>query len=190
MPADSASLVNRIAGGMPRDRALRAFVRACNQPGTLFITKSWIAPRLEKLHALLADPITGDQAAMLRDVAWERLPFEDAFEWLEEPALSWADYLLERRKKALAVVQERLREGYFPWPDVETARADAALQQSGADGHGVPAGGACPKCRGSLVWIFFRSPEWTWVQGCGRLGWLAVCDACRLQADFRRVFVN
>jgi hypothetical protein len=78
----------------------------------------------------------------------------------------------------------------FPWDDVDAARNDAGLQaehdSEGAHRH-YGSRVTCPKCSRSedeLVWFYFRSPEWTWKNLCGRAGWLAVCDPCRTQAAF------
>ncbi len=52
---------------------------------------------------------------------------------------------------------------------------------------------ACPRCgRGghTLTWLYFRSPMWTWVELCGRAGYLAVCEPCRVQVAFYCTLLN
>jgi len=44
------------------EAAVRAFHESVNKPGTMFSTENWIQPKLSRLRALLADPISDDQA--------------------------------------------------------------------------------------------------------------------------------
>src|SRR5215510_2267721 len=88
----SGELVDLIVEKMPRHEALEAFVAACNRRDTLFITERWFAPRKEKLLALLSDPITADEANVLQQLLWQRIPFQVVFDWLAEKPLSWEEY--------------------------------------------------------------------------------------------------
>ena len=85
---------------------------------------------------------------------------------------------------------------FFQWDDVDAARADADLQ-AGKDieltieefGSEV----SCPQCGKTgteLCWFFFRSPQWTWRESCGRAGWMAVCDDCNYQVFFKRTIIS
>lgn len=41
----------------------------------------------------------------------------------------------------------------------------------------------CPSCGlkpEELVWIGFRTPDWTWRNLCGRQGYLSVCPCCKI----------
>ena len=42
----------------------------------------------------------------------------------------------------------------------------------------------------SVVWTYFRSPEWTWEKLCGREGWLLVDPATGDQFDFFMTVMN
>jgi hypothetical protein len=48
----------------------------------------------------------------------------------------------------------------------------------------------CTSCGEILLWIYFKSPDWTWEKLCGRAGWLAICRTCRIQADFQLTMMN
>jgi len=84
----------------------------------------------------------------------------------------------------------------FPWEDVAEAKAKPVLQSNYRAGvarrywgHKV----ACPRCgRGghSLTWLYVRSPMWTWVELCGRAGYMAVCERCRVQVVFYCTLLN
>jgi hypothetical protein len=167
-------------------------VKACNRHDTLFITEKWFAPRKAKLLELLSDPVTADEAHVLRELLWERIPFQVVFDWLAEKPLSWAEYL-----KVKAEMREHRRwrmmvEGIFPWPDVEASQTtpitDPMLMPTPMPAH--LGDQTCPCCSAPLTWIFFRSPSWTWRKLCGRAGWLAICERCHLQVDFRLTLMN
>jgi hypothetical protein len=82
-----------ISGGISVEQALHLMLATCNKHDTLFITDKWIAPRLETLRRLLADPITDDQAQALRDAAMKRLRLDAVIEWLELGTMPLADYV-------------------------------------------------------------------------------------------------
>jgi hypothetical protein len=65
---------------------------ACRRPDTLFITDRWVAPQKEMLLALLSDPISEDEAHVLREVLWERLSIKVLFAWLAEKPVSWKEF--------------------------------------------------------------------------------------------------
>jgi hypothetical protein len=192
----SAELINRIACQMSRQEALECFVAACKRHDTLFITDRWFAPRKEKLLALLSDPITADEAHVLRELLWQRTPFELAFDWLAEKPLSWEEY--QKTKTAMAEHNRwrTMAEGIFPWEDVDACRvpgSEASWPASWATDqplHEHLKSKTCPCCRALLTWIFFRSPAWTWRKLCGRAGWLGLCDRCHFQVDFFLTIMN
>src|SRR2546425_674681 len=97
-------------GGMSLDEALTLFLSACNQgPDVLFITDSWIAPRLEALREGLDDPITEEQAVALRDALLQVEPIDRVVGWLSHAnrIFSWQGYKeahqwLRRNDKAVS----------------------------------------------------------------------------------------
>jgi hypothetical protein len=175
----SADLIAAVAPGLSTDEALRAFVAACKRHDTLFITDRCFAPRKEKLLALLSDPITADEAHVLRELLWQRNPFEVAFDWLAEKPLSWEEY--QKAKTAMAEHNRwrTMAEGIFPWEDVDACRVLGSDASRPADQpmHSHLHNKTCPCCSALLRWIFFRSPTWTWRKLCGGAGWLGLCGA-------------
>ncbi len=114
---------DEIRGGLAREDAIASFIATCNQPGTMFITDRWVAPRMEKLRSLLPATITDEQASVLRELAKEETGFDSVFAWLESPdSPTWEAYcdnLVRQREEQKA---RRMEEGIFPWPDVEESR--------------------------------------------------------------------
>ena len=81
----------------------------------------------------------------------------------------------------------------FPHEEVSGCREDLALQAqedaAGARARFLRRSRPCFGCQSSaesLEWIFFQSPVWTWVQRCGRAGWIVYCAACDNQVSFHR----
>jgi hypothetical protein len=81
---------------------------------------------------------------------------------------------------------------FFPWEHVQGSidRVDATVYR-----HAIRAakdlflGQArpCPGCgrdADELAWFCVISPEATWDEGTGRVGFLTLCNRCRLQVDF------
>lgn len=82
-------------------------------------------------------------------------------------------------------------EAHFPWKDVHASENDTKLQQEHPveKGQGMYGSRArvCPGCRTParyLRWVYFRSPDETWANLCGRAGWLTICEWCEMQVDF------
>jgi hypothetical protein len=72
-------------------------------------------------------------------------------------------------------------ERHFPWSDV-IACFDKELESKNYRSHLK-----CPKCgkdSHELLWIEFRSPDWTWARLCGRQGPLSICPECKIQVEF------
>ena len=118
----------------------------------------WFARHKEKLLALLSDPITADEAHVLRELLWQRIPFEVVFAWLAEKPLSWEEY---QRGKAAMAEHNRWRtmaEGIFPWPDVDVCRNATGDELARLPKDPMPEsfrGKTCPCCQAPLTWIYF-----------------------------------
>jgi DNA-directed RNA polymerase subunit RPC12/RpoP len=64
---------------------------------------------------------------------------------------------------------------FFPWEDVLNCKNDIIKYKSYQ----------CPYCgEKEVIWIYFKSPEWTWENLCGRAGPLAICPKCASQVKF------
>ncbi len=108
---------------------------------------------------------------------------DTVIDWLEHGAKPWPEYESWRREEDRRLTIERMREGFFPWEDVDACRG-----QSRSKGRKpLERASRCPQCEkpaAELTWIYFQSPAWTWEHLCGRSGWMTVCDDCRLQTAF------
>jgi hypothetical protein len=81
---------------------------------------------------------------------------------------------------------------FFPWPHVQAFidRIDAQVyhvavemaQQFLGDGAKPCPGCGCPPKE--LFWFSITSPEADWHTGTGRVGFLTLCKACKVQVDF------
>ena len=117
-----SDLINAVVPGLSLEEALRTFVAACNQPDTLYINERWFAPRRQQLLSLLSDPITEDEAFVLREILRRRLPFEVVFDWLTEKPVPWNEYLRVKTEMREYHVQRMIIEGTLPCPDAEAPR--------------------------------------------------------------------
>lgn len=187
---ESRDLVDAIIAGLTIDQAFARFVAACNRADTLFITSAWFAPRAKRLRRCLSEPISEDEALVLRELLWEHVRFDDAFDWLGRRPITWAEYLVEKSAEAERQANRTMEQGIFPWADVDVSRADTELQNAALQESPHTHDGACPRCQRPLNWIYFSSPPWTWEQLCGRAGWLSLCDPCHLQVKFDLVLMN
>lgn len=78
-------------------------------------------------------------------------------------------------------------ETLFPWNDVKLCFKDK-LKSKDFENHDN-----CPNCKlksEKLIWIKFRSPEWTWQNLCGRAGPLSICPKCKIQVEFITEIMN
>jgi hypothetical protein len=81
---------------------------------------------------------------------------------------------------------------FFPWPHVQCGidQIDAQVYRTAMDYAQEELGGTAKACSGcgrsseDLFWVSITSPEADWDTGTGRVGFLTVCDRCRLQVDF------
>lgn len=73
--------------------------------------------------------------------------------------------------------------GFFPPSDVRAAAEDTALQDDAWRNRQPPEGtfeamvaefvAEHPgTCLAAAEWVYFRSPDWTWQNLCGRAGWM------------------
>jgi hypothetical protein len=179
-----------IVSGLPRTDALAAFRASCNHgPERLWITDDWFRPREQALAELLSDPITAFEAALLREILEKHFALDRGLR-----LLAWRDRCDERslvefeQWEAEQERQRRIeagREGFMPWEDVDACRRKRIPREVRDALRRDPA--TCPQCGRTadrLRWIHFVSPAPTWEHLCGREGWLAVCDTCRLQVEF------
>jgi hypothetical protein len=121
--------LEKLCGGISVERAIELLRGACNKPDTMFITDRWLEPRLERLRAGLADPITADQAQALLDAILKQCPFKDVLDWLGGDPILWRDYqarktLLEKAAKRAKAEETRRRWANCDWDEV--ARRTAA----------------------------------------------------------------
>lgn len=81
---------------------------------------------------------------------------------------------------------------FFPWNHVccEILAIDPVVydiaMEAAQDLH-LDRASACPICRrppSDLFWCSVTSPEETWDAGTGEVGFLTICETCRLQVDF------
>jgi hypothetical protein len=122
----------RIAGGTPVAEALQVFHQSVNQPGTIFSRDHWLLPKFERLRRLLNDPVTGDQAAALLDVLYQRRWMCDLIEWLKEaPEVSWADFFAWRERRNMVRSIEQSEEMGISLP----VRLDEGVKVA-----------SCPRC--------------------------------------------
>lgn len=91
--------------------------------------------------------------------------------------------------------------GFFPPDHVRLAADDAALQ---ADARRTEAlsqeefqrlvdellAEQPGLCLASAEWVYFRSPDWTWQQMCGRAGWMLWDPSTGEQFAFRMTVMN
>lgn len=58
---------------------------------------------------------------------------------------------------------------HFPWEKVEACiDENAEVMKS-----------RCLRCGRCKKRIYFRSPSWTWMELCGRRGYLTICEHCK-----------
>jgi len=190
--------VRRITTGLSPEEAVQAFIQACSRRDTLFLTKRWLDEKLPEIHKRLSSFITEDEAVALRELALMKVKSDDVISWLKSGTPSWSDYYQQRcqeqdRKRAVGFSRAMMP---FPWEDVDACADDDNLQQQAASERNGPKTSAadqlsdCPSCGEGLLWIYFKSPDWTWKDMCGRAGWLAICRKCRIQADFELTRMN
>jgi hypothetical protein len=134
--------LDRLTAGLSRNAALTIFVHACDRPDTLWVTESWFKPRVERLHRLLSDPVTNDQALALCDAALKRHPLDGVLEWLEHaPEMGWRMFTENKARVADELKrteqEQRLRE-HLVWIENMKAWPRPACPQCDTTEHVVP----------------------------------------------------
>lgn len=204
----------RPEGGDSVEQALSTFLRACKEPGTLFITEEWVQPHLQSLEFLLSDPITSEQAEALRDAIEKRAKLNYVIDWLSGSILPWRIFLerreeCERQLKILEESEKRIKHEQAYWKqqlalrtraetDWEAQMRDSACQA----GHDLSAAlekyrklaHACSQCGSTnLKWFYYKSPiphpDSKLARGFpdsihGFAGWMTACEICRVKVDF------
>lgn len=200
MPHSSAE--NRIRKGAPVADVLSAFSDSVDQPNTTFSTPRWLLPKLECLTVLLHDPITGDEAAALLDVLYDRRRMKDLLEWLEGESISWPNFFVRRKfleEEAERVRREELRQADEEWAqrntewgvreslltveELDKLEADRAEARKECLSQAKP----CPRCGTPpehLEWFYYFSCPSSWANWHGRGGWKTRCKTCLQQVDF------
>ena len=144
---------------------------------------------LRQLKILLADVLSPAEEWVLAEVRCRRARVEDFVEWLEHAPATWQEYQTLCAEHATSGWLRLMAYGFVPWADVEPDAPGAMLQQYHVDTRrtAVRRATPCPRCHtpsNALRWLYYRSEPWTWREGRGQEGWVAVCDACRLQVAF------
>ena len=121
--------------GMAVESALGCFRHCVNRPETIFSTDHWLEPRLSKFRPLLTDPITSEQALALEDVLLGRHFMKDLIQWLQAPAMSWADFVPYREQQISDALWKSWKQEHRTTP-IRRGRSAEKIEH-------------CPKC-GSL----------------------------------------
>lgn len=91
--------------------------------------------------------------------------------------------------------------GFYPPPHVRACAADRELQEHAWRDLAPPAGTFQEMvseflaehpgtCLASAEWVYFRSPEWTWQNMCGRAGWMLWDPSTGEQFVFRMTVMS
>ena len=88
-------------------------------------------------------------------------------------------YTSEEEKKEL---QDWVYEGY-PYDDVVSSMEEH-LDEVKFEKK------CCPECGGKVVFLYFRSPQWTWDNYIGRSCYMAICIHCGKQVRLRMLAMN
>ena len=192
----------RIRKGIGVAEALGSFRELVNQPGTTFSTDRWLLPKLERLSALLHEPITSDEAAALLDVLRDRRAMRDLIEWLEGEPVSWPNFFVRRKfieDEAVRVKQEELKRKDEEWARRNTEwgaieslltpaeRDKRELERFQARRDYLSKAKSCRRCGTPpeyLEWFYYCSPPSSWAWMFGRAGWKTRCKSCQQLVDF------
>ncbi|MDR2085354.1 MAG: hypothetical protein LBP67_10220 [Bacteroidales bacterium] len=68
---------------------------------------------------------------------------------------------------------------FFPWEDVLNCKDDIIKPPDKYKSYKYPYCG-----EKEVIWIYFRSSDWTWEQLCGKIGPLSICPKCARQVEF------
>src|SRR5262245_65947498 len=81
---------------------------------------------------------------------------------------------------------------FFPWPHIQKYidRIDSTVYRVAmqfAQQQFIARARPCPQCgapASGLFWFSVTDPEAAWDAGTGRVGFLTICERCKLQVDF------
>jgi len=187
----------KLRGGLSTRHALAAFLEGCNHKGRLFITDSWIEPRLEFLQRHLHEPITDEEAAVLRGAVLRHYSLDLVVNWLRKKRRGTWEELMARREALRArevVARSRMRYREIQngrWPlffagldilECRLVRPPAGTDSQQAGLRAVAAATAtCCSCHTPakrLRWQFVNIlPRRTgYVE---TTGWVVLCDDCK-----------
>lgn len=92
----------------------------------------------------------------------------------------------------MSVARWKTPASFFPWPwaqraidQIESVVYHHSIEMA-QDLH-LDRARACPECGRlpkDLFWFSISDPEVAWDRGTGRVGFLTLCEKCRLQVDF------
>ena len=94
--------------------------------------------------------------------------------------------------KSMNIAKWNSPAAFFPWPHVQQHfdRIDATVYRAAvefAQEQFLDQARSCPNCgraAAELRWLSVSDAESAWDAGTGRVGFLTVCEPCRLQVDF------
>jgi hypothetical protein len=106
---------------------------------------------------------------------------------------AWQESLRAESETDWAALEGRQHFALFPRRDVIACRSDIVLQAA----HDPLAARlrheattrdcfGCGRRPDELEWLFFQSALWTWMEQCGRAGWIVYCARCDNQVSFYR----
>src|SRR4030095_312857 len=113
----SQNSIDTIVPGLDPAAAVCIFERCCNTSSTLFVTDRWFAPRKAQLLEFLTDPITADEAEVLRSVIRQQISLEDAIQWISGERMPWAEYIERERLGSEKRRLSSIHTCFFPWAD-------------------------------------------------------------------------
>ncbi len=215
--ANSDSVIQRkaqVAGfreGLSIETSLIMFVDACKEPrtDTLFITDSWIEPRLQSLQELLSEPITSEQAEALSDSLAKRSKLDDVIEWLSDSTLSWRAFDQHKKESELKLrrirveeqklkYEQKFAEAEMAWMTKANTPWEAAMRDKDFQAKHDPSAAvrkyghlahSCPKCGSpEVTWFYYVTPPPPYEQRMfhGLAGWMTACEGCCVKIDFFR----
>jgi hypothetical protein len=146
-------LEDEIVCGIPLSRAMQMVVGSCNKPDTLYIPEGQLKSSLERLRPLLSDPLTNEQAEILRSIVLKEKPIADVVEWLEQSSgMTWTEFVQNKDEVAEAQNREQQRVRH---QELLEAHAKFVEELKTRDRS------ACPRCRSKddVIPILYGYPK-------------------------------
>lgn len=106
--------------------------------------------------------------------------FSNKFQHIEELSEEGKKSFIERLNKKTSEPYE-LSHGYS-WKDIRNS-----LNEYNSI---LVSGKTCPKCEHNTVYIYFRSPSYTWAGLCGTVGPMEICPYCLEQLSYQEESMN